>query len=149
MWLRSHPTSTRAAELENAVCPAPSLLVSGFSVRKASAVECVIGIACVQIKCSFTAWSHYRGASCPVWFLFFRLPATLPCSTIDPGPIGQRLCILWHIGCIAQHASGIRAQKDHSTLYIFPLHVYTRFSFLVTKWKEHLQLLLFQARMSA
>ena len=148
MWLRSQPTSTRAAELESAVCPALSPLVSGFSVRKASAVECVIGTACVQIECSYTAWSHYRGASCLVWFLFFRLPATLPCSTTDPGPTGQRLCIPWHIWCIAQHASGIQAQKDHSTLYIYPLHVNTRFSFLVTKWKEHLQLF-FQARTSA
>ena len=84
MWLRSQPTSTRAAELENAVCPALSPLAVGFSVRKALALECVNGTACVQIECSRTAWSDYRGASCPVWFLIFCLPATLSRSTTDP-----------------------------------------------------------------
>ena len=54
----SWPTSARAAEQENAVCPILSPLAVGFSVRKALAWECVSGTACVQIECAWTAWVH-------------------------------------------------------------------------------------------
>ena len=54
----SWPTSARAAEQENAVCPILSPLAAGFSVRMALALECVSGTACVQIERSWTAWVH-------------------------------------------------------------------------------------------
>ena len=54
----SWPTSARAAGQENAVCPALSPSAAGFSVRKALALECVSGTACVQIECAWTAWVH-------------------------------------------------------------------------------------------
>ena len=138
MWLRSHPTSTRAAEQENAVCPALSPLAGGFSVRKASAVECVNGTACVQIECSWTACSDYRGASCPVWFLILRLPATLSRSTTDP----------WSNWSACQRAPRFTGSSHtvHSPLHVSFLYVL--FSFLIIQWKKHL-LLFAQARMSA
>ena len=83
-WLCSWPTSARAADQGNAACLVLSPPAVGFSVRKALALESVNGIACVQIDCSRTTWSDYRGASCPVWFLIFCLPATLSRSTTDP-----------------------------------------------------------------
>ena len=83
-WLCSWPSSARAADQGNAACPVLSPPAVGFSVRKALALESVNGTACVQIECSRTAWSDYPGASCPVWFLIFCLPATLSRSTTDP-----------------------------------------------------------------
>ena len=54
----SWPTSARAAEQENAICPILSPLAAGFSVRKALALECLNGTVCVQIECSRTAWVY-------------------------------------------------------------------------------------------
>ena len=54
----SWPTSALAAGQENAVCPVLSPPAVGFSVRKALALECVNGTACVQIECSRTAWVY-------------------------------------------------------------------------------------------
>ena len=114
-WLCSWPTSARAAEQENAVCLVLSPHAVGFSVRKALALECVNGIVCVLTECSRTAWSDYRGASCPVWF------SNLP-PTCHLAPLHNRST--WSNWSACQRIPRLTGSSRavHSPLHVFPFY---------------------------